>query len=354
MVPGSTALTVMPVPSQLRRHHLRQAEHRRLADLVRGLPARDLDAALDATTTIRPPVPPAIIDAAAARASRHGPRRLASSCACDGVVVDLVRAAAGIPAGCAHEPFPGVPWRPPQLRSRSTDPASVEVTRDQRDPPLPRVTLGVPAAGSTTRRPAATRRSTTALPSAPPPPPTTVTRPLEVDGHNGSSWIRDLMRTFRREALLRAGGCHLRAPRRRAGGPAGRRARRADQPEPGAASARSGRRARRRLHRTPLTDLGRVDLASVVTVEAELATPRSRSARAGSSTPGETSSPTLTSSPATARSASPTATNHTHVAVVVKFDATTDIALLRDRRARLAGPPLPVDAGQARAEPRSA
>lgn len=92
---------------------------------------------------------------------------------------------------------------------------------------------------------------------------------------------------------------------------------------------------------SPLTDLGRSYLGSVVTVEAELPAEESL----GTGWIFDTRGDVVTNAHVIACHSAIRITdrlNHTHVAVVVRFDATTDIALLRPT-STLTGPPIPID-----------
>ncbi len=92
---------------------------------------------------------------------------------------------------------------------------------------------------------------------------------------------------------------------------------------------------------TPLADMGRSYLGSVVTVEAELPAEESL----GTGWIFDTRGDVVTNAHVIACHSAIRITdrlNHTHVATVVKFDATTDIAMLRPT-STLTGPPIPID-----------
>ncbi|MGA7988839.1 MAG: serine protease [Candidatus Dormiibacterota bacterium] len=94
----------------------------------------------------------------------------------------------------------------------------------------------------------------------------------------------------------------------------------------------------------PLADLGRADLASVVTVEVEVE--HSDEESLGTGWIFDSKGDIVTNEHVIAGNAAIRVTdrqNHTELAVVIEADATTDIALLRPV-ARLPGSPLPVDA----------
>ena len=94
----------------------------------------------------------------------------------------------------------------------------------------------------------------------------------------------------------------------------------------------------------PLTDLGRVDLASVVTVEAELANGSEESL--GSGWIFDTLGDVITNAHVISGDTSLRVTDrsdHTHVARVVQSSAPLDLAILRVT-GTLVGTPLPVDA----------
>ena len=106
MVPGSTALTVMPWPA-LRGHHLGEPQGGRLDDLVRSLAPGNVDRSLRRHEDDPPARPAAIIEAAAVLARRHGPRRFVPSMAAIAGIVDLVRPRSSRETtGRAHERFP--------------------------------------------------------------------------------------------------------------------------------------------------------------------------------------------------------------------------------------------------------
>jgi S1-C subfamily serine protease len=95
---------------------------------------------------------------------------------------------------------------------------------------------------------------------------------------------------------------------------------------------------------TPLSDLGRADLASVVTVEVEVE--HSDEESLGTGWIFDSKGDIVTNEHVIAGNAAIRVTdreNHTELAVVIEADATTDIALLRPV-AKLPGSPLPVDA----------
>jgi S1-C subfamily serine protease len=94
---------------------------------------------------------------------------------------------------------------------------------------------------------------------------------------------------------------------------------------------------------TPLADLGRADLASVVTVEVEVE--HSDEESLGTGWIFDSKGDIVTNEHVIAGNAAIRVTdreNHTELAVVIEADATTDIALLRPVT-KLPGSPLPVD-----------
>jgi len=102
---------------------------------------------------------------------------------------------------------------------------------------------------------------------------------------------------------------------------------------------------------TPITDLGRDYLGSVVTVEAELPAEESL----GTGWIFDSRGDVVTNAHVIACHSAIRITdrlNHTHVAVVIKFDATTDIALLRPM-GTLTGPPIPIDTSKLATAPLS-